>query len=224
MRRQRYMLAQLSQKLAIGAAEGVRLATCRHQHSEDLTFHQQRRDHERPHTCLSKPLRKGKPDLARIRLVDQLARDAACQSVLIDRDPAGFGQPEAHSERRAPRIDDGNGQRCGARVINAHAGKIERQIVPEVVQHHSEHALQIVPLPGRAGDPVQQVETAQLTAQFRLIALNACQHVIERIGENPELVTVRPGGPHRVVAVLGHPLGRRGERQDRSGDQFLQGS
>src|SRR5256885_4510310 len=38
------------------------------------------------------------------------------------------------------------------------------------------------------------------------------------------LVTVRPGGAHRVVTVLGHPLGRRGERQDWSGDQFLQAS
>ena len=50
-----------------------------------------------------------------VRFVYQAARDAARQSVLIDRDPAGFGQPEAHGERRAPRVNHGNGQRCRAR-------------------------------------------------------------------------------------------------------------
>ncbi len=176
--------------------------------------------HARP----SKPLRKRKFDLARIRLVDQLARDTALQSVLIDRHLAGFAQPKAKGERRTPGVDHRNGQRCGARLVKAHAAKIDRQILPEVVQHHSEQTRQIVALPGSAGDSVQEVETAQLTPQFRLVALNAGQHVIEGIGENPELVTLRPGRAHRVVTVLGHPLCGRGERQDRSGDQFLQAS
>src|SRR5205823_12233854 len=124
---------------------------------------------------LSKALRKRKFNLARIRLVDQLARDTARQAVLVDAHLAGFGEPEAYGERRTPGVDHSDGQRCGARFVNAHAGKIERQIVPEVVQYHSEHAPQIVALPGSAGDPVQQVETAHLRAQFRLVALAALQ-------------------------------------------------
>ena len=160
MRRQRDMLTQLPQELAIGAAEAVGLATRRHQHTKDLIFNQQRRDDEGTHARLSKPLREGKLDLARIRLVDQLTleaagRDTARQAVLIDRHLAGFGQSKANGERHTPGVDHGNGQRCGARLVKAHAAKIDRQILAEIVQHYSKEARQIVAFPGSAGDSMQ---------------------------------------------------------------------
>src|SRR5258708_19742186 len=106
------------------------------------------------HARLGKPLRKRKLDLARIRLVDQLARDTARQSVLVDRHLAGFGQSKADGERRTAGVDDSNGQRGGARLVKAHAAKIDRQILAESVQHYSKATPQILALPRTACDSV----------------------------------------------------------------------
>ena len=105
MRAERYVLAQLAQELAIGAAEGLGRVTRCDQHAEHALFHQQRRDHERVQPCPGEALRKRELQVAGIRLVDELAADAARQSVLIDRYPVRARPERGHCKSA----------RCGAR-------------------------------------------------------------------------------------------------------------
>ena len=94
----------------------------------------------------------------------------------------------------------------------------------EGVQDDPEHAWQVLALAGGAGNAMQQIQAAQLALQFGPIALDTRQHVIERVGEQGELLAGRFDGAHRIVAVLGHLSCRRGKRQEGLGDHSLQAS
>ena len=53
-------------------------------------------------------------------------------------------------------------------VVQADAAEVDRQIRLQAADHDLEDAAQIVTLADRAGDPVQQVQAAQLELQLRL--------------------------------------------------------
>ena len=53
-------------------------------------------------------------------------------------------------------------------VVQADAAEVDRQIRFEAADHDLEDAAQVMTLADRAGDPVQQVQAAQLQLQLRL--------------------------------------------------------
>ena len=162
MRGQSDVFAQLPEKLAFAAAEAVGLPPGGHENSENFALNQQWCCNERTQPSARQPLRKGERHLADVRLINQMAANAAGQAVLVDGDACLLGQGQFHSQVRAPHSDAGDGQYFLLGVVEAHATEVNRQIVFQAPDDDLEDACQILPFADGAYDPVEQIEPAEL--------------------------------------------------------------
>src|SRR6187399_230811 len=93
---QRYVVAELSQELALGATECMRGAPRHHQYAEHAAtlFDHERDDHHRTQSASRETLRKRKLHVNDVGLVHQLAGDAAREPILVDLDVRLLGHRE----------------------------------------------------------------------------------------------------------------------------------
>src|SRR5689334_12619849 len=145
MRGQSDLLAQLAEKLAFATTEAVGLPPGRHENAENLALDQQWCCHERTQSSSRQPLREGERHLPDVRLINQMAADAAGQAVLVDRDPCLLGQGQFHSQVPAPHSDAGYSQYFLLGAVEAHAPEVNRQIVFQAPDDDLEDACQILP-------------------------------------------------------------------------------
>ena len=82
---QRDMLAELLEKLAVRAAEGLRLAATDQQCSEERALGHQRRDDNGVQAAIRQPLEQGERQRACIGLVDELPIETRRQLIRIHR-------------------------------------------------------------------------------------------------------------------------------------------
>ncbi len=158
------MFAHLFQEFAIGAAEGLSLPSRRDHHTEHVAFHQQRRDHQRSQTHAGESLRKRMLHLTRIGFVDQLALHTARQPVTVDREPRAFRQSQFEGRWLAARPDTVHGHEIRRSRVQTDAAEIDRQLILQRTEQHCENAAQVLPLPDRAGDVLQQIQPLELAS------------------------------------------------------------
>src|SRR5271170_304744 len=135
---QGYVFAQLPEKLALRAAEGMSRASSAHQHAKDLVLNDQRRNNHGSQVSAGQSLRKGKGDRKYIRLVDQLAPDASRQTILVNRHVYALRQLKVLGNGCAARTHGADGQRLDERVMQEEAAKIDRQILLKACEHDQE--------------------------------------------------------------------------------------
>jgi hypothetical protein len=229
MRRERDVLAQLAQELAIAAAEGLRLAARGHEDAEHPALGAQRRDHEGTQSSLGQRAGERERTGADVGLVHELTAHAAAEAVAVDGHPRLLGQRQLQRRLPAVRADARHGQHRRVRIVEADAAEIDRHVLLEVPDHHLEDAAQVLPLADGAGDPVEQIEPRKLPLQGRRRRLalrdlrrELIQHVIERIGQSAELVVAELRGSHRIVPPLGDGERRPPERLHGPRDLQLQ--
>ena len=216
------VLAELSQEFALAAAEGLLFGPRAHQHSEYLVLHDQRRDHQGAQPGRSEPLRKRKGYLQDIGLVDQLPRDAARQSVGVERHIGLVRQTELVGVAAAGRADRADGQRLRDGIVQQKAAEIDGQILLETAENDLKDARQVLAFARGARDVLQQAQAAELGVQFALGLLYLRQHLIECVGKQVEFIGAGPNRAHGVVMPLRYRPGRVRERENRMQQLVLQ--
>ena len=114
-------------------------------------------------------------------------------------------------------------------VVETDAPEVDRHVLFEMPDDHLEDAAQVLPLAHRPGDPVQQIETGELSLQprpeclaLRDVGGELIQHVVERVGESAQLVIAELRSPHGIVPLLRDRERRAPERLQRPRDLLLQ--
>ena len=240
---ERDVLAELLEKLAFAAAEGVRRGPRGQKNAEDPAFDQQRGGHERAQAGPGQPAGKGHVQPGELGLVNELAMDAAGEPVGIERDRGAVGQGQFLGEGPALRAHAGDGQGLSVAVVEAHAAKVHRQVILKAPGDDQEDAFQVLTLAGRPRDLVELGQAGELGLhlgfrefplgdlrvqglvggmQGALPALDARNHVVDGIGEHADLVLPLLLGTHGVVLASGDALRGGGQSEDGSGDGALQ--
>src|SRR5260221_7804752 len=115
----------------------------------------------------------------------------------------------------AARSDRAGDQVVVLGLVQADAAELDRHVVLEALQHHLKDTCRVLPFADRAGDFLQEVETAQLR-------LRAFKHMVEAIREQAQLMAVRRRGAYGIIAPARHGFGGLREREYRFRDLTLQ--
>ena len=163
--RQRNVLAQLPEKLAVSAAEAIRFAARGDENSEHLAFHQQGRGYQGAQAAAREPLRKGELQLADVRLIHQLAAHAAGEAVLVDGDPGLLGHGQIHRQRLAADAHPTDGEHFGRLIVEADTSEIDGQAIFQAADHHLKNAGQVLPLADGARNLIEEVQPFDLSPE-----------------------------------------------------------
>ena len=161
---QRDVFAELIEEFAVARAETVNGRASHQQHAEHVAalFDEQRHRDERAQAGSPETLGERRIGGDDVRLVDQLAANAAAQAVVVDFDFRLFPQLELGCARCAVRADARHGQLALDLVVLTQAGEIDVQLILETTYHDIEDAGEILALRDRVGSLLQQPQPAEL--------------------------------------------------------------
>ena len=106
--------------------------------------------------------REGKIGGADVAFVQQLATNAAAQSIVVELDLRQFGEADLGCALRAVRANPRHGQLALDRVILAQAREVDIQVIFETTYHHREDAGEVLAFSDGVGSLLQQAQPAEL--------------------------------------------------------------
>jgi hypothetical protein len=182
MCRERHVLGQLQQEVALAGAEACQLMPRRDQDAENLSLDEQRRGHHRPQSALREPLREQRWLLDGVGRVDQFPAGGACQAVLADVHARVLGERKLPREVLAADSDAVDREFVGRRVIKTEAGEIDRKLIFQRADDDLDDARQILALGDGTRDVMHEVHALELRGQLALGSL-AIGDVVEQDGD-----------------------------------------